>query len=302
MNSSSLTVHQNDYEVSTASVVSESHRVSAWLLIDVNATLTCCDFCSMITYLSLSGSRHTFLSSLWGPLPSACWCSERCLQPFSHSVMVPTQPCLLPMLSTDGFSWEVPTATCELSCSLGALSKEKMSQLGKPGPGFLLSLPSGLTQDSLTLPATPCDDTGLFVWTREAPLNLVSRVFIADQFQRHAVPLTDAQRPAPESPFLSHNRHSPLVMFLRQIYLAKSVQPDLRPQAHGSSLNRQNPRQIQRFSAKSLPWASLDDTPYSVMCGACVTLPCPLLYPSLWLLSFHFLYLIAIEYLNFYIL
>ena len=216
--------------------------------------------------------------------------------------MVPTQPCLLPMLSTDGFSWEVPTATCELSCSLGALSKEKMSQLGKPGPGFLLSLPSGLTQDSLTLPATPCDDTGLFVWTREAPLNLVSRVFIADQFQRHAVPLTDAQRPAPESPFLSHNRHSPLVMFLRQIYLAKSVQPDLRPQAHGSSLNRQNPRQIQRFSAKSLPWASLDDTPYSVMCGACVTLPCPLLYPSLWLLSFHFLYLIAIEYLNFYIL
>ena len=137
MNSSSLTVHQNDYEVSTASVVSESHRVSAWLLIDVNATLTCCDFCSMITYLSLSGSRHTFLSSLWGPLPSACWCSERCLQPFSHSVMVPTQPCLLPMLSTDGFSWEVPTATCELSCSLGALSKEKMSQLGKPGPGFL---------------------------------------------------------------------------------------------------------------------------------------------------------------------
>lgn len=173
-----------------------------------------------------------------------------------------------------------------------------MSQLGKPG---LLSLPSGLTQDSLILPATPCDDTGLFVRTREAPLNLVSRDFISDQSQRCAVPLTDAQRPAPQSPFLSHSQHSPLIMFLRQIYLAEWVHPDLRPQAHGSSLNRQNPQQIQRFSAKSLPWASLDDTPSSVMCGACVTLPCPLLYPSLWLLSFHFLYLIAIEYLNFYV-
>ena len=267
MNSSSLTVHQNDYEVSTASVVSESHRVSAWLPIDVNATLTCCGFCSVITYLSLLGSHHTFLSSLWGPPTSACWCSERCLQPFSRSEMVSTQPCLLPMLSTDGFSWEVPTASCKLSCSLGALSKEKMSQLGKPGPGFLLSLPSGLSQDSLILPATPCDDTGLFIRTREAPLNLGSRVFIADESQRCAVPLTNAQRPAPESPFLSHNRHSPLVMFLRQIYLAKWVQPDLRPQAHGSSLNRQNPWQIQRFSAKSPPWASPDDTPYSVMWG-----------------------------------
>ena len=142
-----------------------------------------------------------------------------------------------------------------------------MSQLGKPGPGFLLSLPSGLSQDSLILPATPCDDTGLFIRTREAPLNLGSRVFIADESQRSAVPLTNAQRPAPESPFLSHNRHSPLVMFLRQIYLAKWVQPDLRPQAHGSSLNRQNPRQIQRFSAKSPPWASPDDTPYCVMWG-----------------------------------
>ena len=123
-----------------------------------------------------------------------------------------------------------------------------------------------------------------------------------------AVHCRHAQRPdrcseaSTTIPLLSHNKHSPLVMFLTQIYLAKWVQPDLRPQAHESSLNRQNSQQIQRFSARSLPWASLDDTSYSVMCGACVTLPCSLLYPSLWLLSFHFLYLIAIEYLNFYVL
>ena len=84
-----------------------------------------------------------------------------------------------------------------------------MSGVGKPGPGFLLSLPSALRQDSLILPAAPCDDTGLFIQTREGRLNLISRVFIADQSQRRAVQytadmlrgLTDAQRPAPQSPF-----------------------------------------------------------------------------------------------------
>ena len=133
MNSSSLTVHQNDHEVSAAFVVSESCRVSAWLLIDVTATLTCCGFCGLATCLSLRWSLQTFLS--------ACGCSERGLWPFSRPVMAPTRPVVcvdlprphvgvqsrvcspsptlrrfphaLPAagLSTGGFSCEVPTAT-----------------------------------------------------------------------------------------------------------------------------------------------------------------------------------------------
>ena len=230
MNSSSLTVHQNDHEVSTAFVVSESCRVSAWLLIDVTATLTCCGFCGLATCLSLLWSLQTF--------PSACGCSERGLWPFSRPVMAPTRPVVCadlprPHVGVRAGSAALPPpcdgshTPCLLLVSLQVVSRARSPQplqaqlffrstrqrenerVGKPGPGLLLSLPSALRQDSLILPAAPCDDTGLFIQTSEAHLNLMSRVFIADQSQRRAVQytadmlrgLTDAQRPAPQSPF-----------------------------------------------------------------------------------------------------
>ena len=159
MNSSSLTVHQNDYEVSAAFVVSESCRVSAWLLIDVTATLTCCGFCGLATCLSLLWSVQTF--------PSACGCSEQGLRPFSRPVMVPTRPvvcadlpvCMwvcragsaalpspcdssyMPCLPTGGFSWEVPTATAGSAVLQEHSAKRKWAESGNQAQASFCPFP-----------------------------------------------------------------------------------------------------------------------------------------------------------------